>query len=126
MPYHSRKSGGNTPRIRQGNVRQNIRARSGQYRYEDGSPYTGTRVHMHDGRYMEGAYHSNVPHKYLYKNNGGNQNIRYQPLSDDGIAGLTPILGSGPGGDMGIRPPIDRKRRHRRRRKIRKGRRDWK
>ena len=107
MPYHSRKSGGNTPRIRQGNVRQNIRARSGQYRYEDGSPYTGARVHMHDGKYMEGAYHSNVPHKYLYKNNGG------------GMSYMT-------GGDMGIRPPIDRKRRHRRRRKIRKGRRDWK
>ena len=30
------------------------------------------------------------------------------------------------GGDMVIQPPIDRKRRHRRRRKIRKGRRDWK
>ena len=76
MPYHSRGNGGDTPRIRKGNVRQNIRARRGQFRYEDGSPYTGTRVHMHDGKYMEGAYHTDTAHKYLYQTTDSNSTMR--------------------------------------------------
>ena len=63
------------PKIRRNNsyggVQSNIRTRRGQYRYSDGRPYTGNRIHMHNGRAMEGAYHSPVPHEYLYKNNGG-------------------------------------------------------
>ena len=56
------------PRIRSNNrnVQSNIKVRKGQYRYNDGRAYTGNRIHMHNNQAMEGAYHSDTPHEYLY------------------------------------------------------------